>query len=371
LKFSCVLDDHYEVYMNHNIEVLEKLGSKSKYFSFLNWLRWSKLRLDHLMSANYDIRRQFKEMATIGTPDILTSALVADREKFDVTTQDPPSSKLEPLASLLEDLSIGDEKKFVSYDPGLTLSPLKDTTELLLKSEEIDKNVKLNLRKLEALKDSDTTLLRNISGSDLTSFVIDTTGRETQEFTLESVKPPKNWLYSDSANKSFPSSVKQSEYVMQHSGAQYFEDISRGACDWSVFNQPNPSRDSNIIYDVRKQYWFSSIPRDMKRNLRRIGRLESQLLNNYLATLPRNYGWVLRYLATSCSLSPLQLHLEVRRLEQVLSTLDPEYFGQPKLLEQVCSSSYTVRESSKKYIQRVRDLKGFKTHCHRKVKKRK
>merc|ERR1712126_56411 len=133
----------------------------------------------------------------------------------------------------------------------------------------------------------------------------------------------------------FPVLEEQANFVMHQSNSEYLSDILRGACQWSPAQVPNPL--PNTLYSLEKQYWCSHLPSENSRhseNLVSLSKQEPNFLSHLLATLPRNYGWVLQYLSHYSNISPLHLHLEVGYLEEYLLALDPLFFGVPKFLVQ-------------------------------------
>jgi len=365
LKFHCVLDDHYEVYMSHNLRNVSKYTEQNdiEYFDMVSWIRLSKLRLDKLMAVNHHIRQQYQSISHIGTPELHVAALMTkfreENERMgslgDLRMQ-MPDKKMKDLAKLMATLSI----KVKPYDHNkISTEPLLESSNLILDSKATKQNVKNSIRRLLSLSSSSVKAYLVPSADDLKKLLVHE-GASNDDSDIVNILPPENWsTITNVINKRHLKSVRGkikhpfptlmlSRFVEKK---QLLETLSSGKCKYSKSRVPCAKKSLSPLYWVKnKTYWFAHYY-PAEQHFKDNDLTPGMMLN----LLPSNFAWILKYFSSYLHLEPSSLLCEMNELEKLILLLDPEYFGVPqkvttyRRIKSVNSTTYKKIKSIKNY----------------------
>ena len=315
LKFHCALDDQYEHYHSHNLQLLAARTEDNKnHFDVLRWIYLSKLRLDQLMASNLYIREQFQLMNHIGVPDLVPSQ---DEEKLKFVWPQKDGrreKKFDDIVQMLEGLKVSQDESDTGGNANDSLQPLLDYTKLLVENDRTDPNLVTGLKSLLAM-----------TGNSLDLLIVES--RELEKvFKAASISKKKV-----SNKQNYDVTSECGRFDRNGLVEDYAEDILKG--EWKRSDKTSiVIKDKEVFHHLQKKYWFSSpkIREWTKINSKGIhkDKAKRDLHNKHILTqLPDNFSWVLQYFSCYANIEPVSLLGELADIENMILHLDQDYFG--------------------------------------------
>ena len=319
LKFHCALDDQYEHYHSHNLQLLAARTEDNKnHFDVLRWIYLSKLRLDQLMASNLYIREQFQRMNHIGVPDLVPSQ-DEEKLKFVCPRKDGTREKrFDDIIQMLEGLKVNQDENDTGETANDSLQPLLDNTKLLVENDRKSPKLVTGLKSLLAM-----------TGNSLDLLIVES--RELEKvFKAASISKKKvankqNYAVTFNGNEKRKTdrTVNVEDYV---------EDIFKG--EWKRSDKTSiVIKDKELFHHLQKKYWFSS-PKIRAWNMhawsKGVNKVKAKrdLHNKHILTqLPDNFAWVLQYFSCYANIEAVSLLGELADIENMILHLDQDYFG--------------------------------------------
>jgi len=338
LKFHFGLDDDQEYYhsalaqlqnRNKTTETTENDEEKNeeKYFDILDWIRLSKLRIDHLISNDFAAREQYRTFRDNGTPIETVQSMDEARVMFEQVKRAKrlkDDHKFGPLNELLEEYASNsefelkraatDSIKLLQHKTGILLNETK-SSQLSSHIDNLLNMRKLRLRPENRPRSEDTAKLSTGTIQEVKTKI------NHRRYASNPQTVARFFREKVTCRKVKDSGVKPKKTASQLDRdtrrlKKYVFAIATTPRYWFAPHIRSPAAQSNEL-------WHKLVFQH---------RQSEQHFLSYMTTLsPDNYVWILRYFSAYALLPLILLEEEVMNVEMYINNLDEDFFGHKKI----------------------------------------
>ena len=214
----------------------------------------------------------------------------------------------------------------------LSLLPLLESSQKLLRNPQINSNVQRAVEDLLVMTEYSLGLHKPLSSNSKkivcpSDGINQTSNRRKQRIGLNLKKNYVTNIVFNSYQSNIQTSKSSSESLIRKSVTQFCEEyLHEKNVEKSNYYLPNPKVSmKRTLVKVIKKYWMTS-PIICKDRTNFVGPKEMPD-DVFLATLPVNFSWTLKYFSSYAQIPIGELIDEIVKIENLILHLDQDYFG--------------------------------------------